>query len=187
VAVIAVLSLAACGGGGEEPDEAGSPQEPPTSATASGPTSAAGSPATTTPTSTRSRTTGTKATSPRTQPDGTLITTGASDFGEMLFDSRDQAIYLFEPEADGVPACYGECEEAWPPVLTDGAPQAGADTDAQLLDTVRRRDGSRQVTYNGWPLYFYAHEGPGEVLCHDVFLNGGLWLAVGPDGEPLPT
>ena len=40
---------------------------------------------------------------------------------------------------------------------------------------MKRRGGKRQVTYKGKPLYYYAHEGPNEVLCHDVFLNGGYW------------
>ena len=35
------------------------------------------------------------------------------------------------------------------------------------------------MTYAGKPLYFYAHEGPGEVRCHNVDLNGGLWWVVG--------
>jgi predicted lipoprotein with Yx(FWY)xxD motif len=123
---------------------------------------------------------------PTTEP-GTAVTLGDSPFGQMLFDDRGQAIYLFEPEADGRPACYGDCEAAWPPVLTEGDPVARAGLRQGLLDVVERRDGSRQVTYGGWPLYFYAHEDPGEVLCHDVVLNGGLWLAIGADGQALPT
>jgi hypothetical protein len=42
------------------------------------------------------------------------------------------------------------------------------------------------VTYRGQPLYTYAHEGRGDVFCHDVELNGGFWWVLGPDGEPLP-
>jgi hypothetical protein len=42
------------------------------------------------------------------------------------------------------------------------------------------------VTYAGKPLYFYDHEGPGEVRCHNVDLNGGLWWVVGPDGKRRP-
>ena len=55
-----------------------------------------------------------------------------------------------------------------------------------LLGTARRRDGRRQVTYAGKPLYYYAHEGPGEVLCHNVHLNGGLWWVLGPSGKRRP-
>ena len=39
------------------------------------------------------------------------------------------------------------------------------------------------MTYAGKPLYFYVNEGPGEVRCHNVFLNGGTWWVVGPDGK----
>ena len=46
---------------------------------------------------------------------------------------------------------------------------------------------SRQVTYAGHPLYFYAHEGKYEVLCHDVVEYGGTWLVVRPDGTPAPA
>jgi hypothetical protein len=38
------------------------------------------------------------------------------------------------------------------------------------------------VTYNGWPLYFYAHESPGEVRCQKVQTHGGTWLVMRPSG-----
>ncbi len=51
-----------------------------------------------------------------------------------------------------------------------------------LLGTLRRRNGRRQVTYNGWPLYYYVGDGPGEVSCQNVREFGGLWLVVRPNG-----
>ena len=42
------------------------------------------------------------------------------------------------------------------------------------------------MTYAGHPLYFYAHEGPGQVLCHDVVEFGGTWLVVTPEGTAAP-
>ena len=93
---------------------------------------------------------------------------------------------MFDVEATSRPRCYGACADAWPPVLTTGDPVAGRRVDATLLGTTRRTDGTRQVTYGGHPLYFYAHEGKHEVECHDVFLNGGTWYALQPDGQPAP-
>ena len=104
----------------------------------------------------------------------------------MLFDSRKQAIYIFENDSRGKSVCYGRCARAWPPVLTEARPRARGGVRGSLLGTIRRRDGARQVTYDGKPLYFYAHEEPGEVLCHNIDLNGGLWWVIGPNGRRRP-
>jgi predicted lipoprotein with Yx(FWY)xxD motif len=117
---------------------------------------------------------------------GTKITARPSEFGRMLFDSRRQAIYIFERDGKGRSRCYGACAKAWPPVYAKGKPVAAEGVRGSLLGTTRRRNGRRQVTYAGQPLYFYAHEAPGEVRCHNVDLNGGLWWVVGPDGRRRP-
>ena len=53
-----------------------------------------------------------------------------------------------------------------------------------LLGTTRRRDGRLQVTYNGWPLYYYVDDiRPGQVTCQNVDEFGGLWLVVRPRGQ----
>jgi predicted lipoprotein with Yx(FWY)xxD motif len=105
----------------------------------------------------------------------------------MLFDERGQAIYLFDKETSDTPECYGDCASAWPPVLTEGPAEAEGDVDAGLLGTTERDDGSVQVTYNGHPLYFYADEDPGEVVCHDVDDFDGTWLVVTPGGDAAPV
>lgn len=117
---------------------------------------------------------------------GTRVAVADSDFGPMLFDATGQAIYLFDVETTAKPRCYDDCAEAWPPVLSDGRPVAGRGVDGSLLGTTKRTDGTVQVTYGGHPLYFYAHEAKREVKCHDVFLNGGNWYVVRPDGDAAP-
>jgi predicted lipoprotein with Yx(FWY)xxD motif len=117
---------------------------------------------------------------------GTAVTVRDSEFGPMLFGSNGRAIYIFENDSRGRTACYGECAEAWPPVVTKGEPKAEKGAKASLLGTIQRRDGDKQVTYAGQPLYYYAHEDPGEVRCHNVNLNGGFWWVVGPDGKRRP-
>ncbi len=155
-AIAAYLLLTACGGdGGSTPDDSASDTVTTTAPTSDSP-------------------------EPKT---GTEIVVSDSDFGPMLFDDRDQAIYLFDIEKTDEPKCYDDCATAWPPVLTDGDPVAGAKVKESLLGTTERSDGTVQVTYGGHPLYFYAHEAPGEVKCHNVFLNGGNWYVVKPNGE----
>lgn len=104
----------------------------------------------------------------------------------MLFDAKKQAIYIWEKEPSSQPECYDDCATAWPPVLTTGPPTASGKVDAGLLGTTKRTDGTTQVTYNGHPLYFYAHEGPGEVKCHNISTHGGLWWVIQPDGKRAP-
>jgi predicted lipoprotein with Yx(FWY)xxD motif len=109
-----------------------------------------------------------------------------SDFGRVLFDANGQAIYVFEIDGPNQSNCTSaECVEAWPPVLTEQEPSAAAGIEAGLLGTIRRDDDTLQVTYNGRPLYFYEHEGPGEIKCHNVNLHGGLWWVVTPGGDPV--
>jgi predicted lipoprotein with Yx(FWY)xxD motif len=114
---------------------------------------------------------------------GARMMVADSEFGPMLYSSSGQAIYLFDLEDSPDPRCYDECAIAWPPVLTEGEPPAGRGVRRELLDTVERADGSHQVTYGGHPLYFYAHEDPWQVLCHDFADNGGTWFVVRPDGD----
>jgi predicted lipoprotein with Yx(FWY)xxD motif len=116
---------------------------------------------------------------------GTEVVLGDSEFGQMLYDENDQAIYVFERDTTEESTCYDECAAAWPPVLASGEPVAGKGVDGSLLGATERRHGQTQITYGGRPLYYYAHEAPGEVRCHNVDLNGGFWWVVGRDGEPL--
>ena len=116
---------------------------------------------------------------------GTGISTGESQFGEVLFDRDQRAIYYFDKEKTSTSECYGDCAVAWPPVLTDGEPKAFGNAEDKLLGATKRKDGQTQVTYDGRPLYYYVDEPAGQVLCHNVDQFGGLWLAVLPDGAPV--
>jgi predicted lipoprotein with Yx(FWY)xxD motif len=117
---------------------------------------------------------------------GTKVSLRGSEYGPMLWGPKRQAVYVFQRDRRKVSRCYGKCAAAWPPVFTRGRPVAGRGVRRSLLGSIRRRGGRRQVTYAGRPLYYYAHEGAGEVLCHNVDLNGGLWWVVGKNGKRRP-
>jgi predicted lipoprotein with Yx(FWY)xxD motif len=124
---------------------------------------------------------------PSQEAAGTAIIATKSQFGTILYDASGQPIYLFDAERTSRPKCYGECADAWPPVLTKGKPQAEGSVRSELLGTTRRSNGSTQVSYAGHPLYFYAHEGKYQVRCHNVTEFGGTWLVVQPNGKPPAT
>ena len=110
------------------------------------------------------------------------VTARSSDFGQILFSGTTRALYAFTHDPRGKATCYGACAKAWPPYIVTGTLRAGAGTSRSLLGTSRRKDGRRQLTYAGRPLYFYVHDGPGQVLCQNVREYGGLWLVVRANG-----
>jgi predicted lipoprotein with Yx(FWY)xxD motif len=177
LALVVVVGLVLAGCGSDDPDDSASDPSSPSEPASSAPP---------TDESTPDEPADTTATEPEPAT-GTVIKTADSEFGEMLFDKSGQAIYLFDKETSAKPDCYDACAEAWPPVLTEGEPQAQGAVSGRLLGTTKRTDGSTQVTYGGHPLYYYAHEGKNEVLCHNVDQFDGLWLVVTPEGEAAPV
>lgn len=107
-------------------------------------------------------------------------------YGAFLTDAEGMSLYNFEADTSATSTCYDACAEAWPPLLTDGAPVAGEGTDPALLSTTERRDGTTQVVYGGWPLYYYEDDRqPGDVTGQDIEEYGAEWYLVSPQGETV--
>ena len=93
-------------------------------------------------------------------------------FGPILTTRTKQPLYFWtvEKRAGGKIRCKGACAQAWPPLLV----RRKADVPTRIagipgrLGVIRRPSGRLQVTHRGLPVYSYAHEGPGQVLCDDV-------------------
>ena len=115
--------------------------------------------------------------------DGTVVSTTMGAPGTFLTDAEGMTLYLFTNDTPGVSNCSGDCLATWPALLTDGDPVAGSGVDAALLGTTTREDGSLQVTYSGWPLYFFAGDvAPGDLAGQGV---NDVWFVVSPTGEQL--
>jgi predicted lipoprotein with Yx(FWY)xxD motif/glucose/arabinose dehydrogenase len=96
-----------------------------------------------------------------------------------LVDANGFTLYTFAPDHEGESVCYGHCAEEWPPLLIgDGMQPTGDDGVVGQLGTVEREDGSQQVTYNGWPLYYY-HD---DLAAGDDEGQGldDIWFAANP-------
>ncbi len=107
-----------------------------------------------------------------------------SRYGRILVDASGRALYLFDADKGPMSTCYTACAAAWPPFIVTQAPAAGPDLAQALTSTTVRNDGSRQVTYNGHPLYYYTGDhGPGEVNCEAVVEFGGGWYVVDGQGN----
>jgi len=116
--------------------------------------------------------------------DGIVSAADVGDLGTILVDSEGMTLYDFHKDKGGTSSCYGACAAAWPPLLTEGNPQAQGAADRSMLGTTKRKDGTVQVTYNGWPLYTYAgDQKPGEATGNDIDQFGAQWYALQPNGQ----
>ena len=119
--------------------------------------------------------------------DRSTVTARGSDFGRILFDGRGFALYAFTRDTAGRSSVHRCLREGVASVHRQGAAEGRtAAPTASLLGTIRRGDGSRQVTYAGKPLYYYVGDRePLQVLCQNVDEFGGLWLVVRPTGATV--
>ncbi len=95
----------------------------------------------------------------------------------ILVDGKGRTLYLFQKDQPNQSACSGACASAWPVDQTSGTPKAGSGVKASLLGTIKRTDGTTQVTYNKHPLYYYSGDSqagqqlPARVLRRPVPLR----------------
>ena len=134
-----------------------------------------------TTTTTAAPTTTTTTQPPDEAPEPASVSVAESEVGTILVDGDGFALYLFVPDAQGDSTCYDQCETAWPPLLGDVT--AGDGVDNSLLGTTTRDDGSTQVTYNGWPLYYFAN----DAAAGDINGQGinDVWYLLTPTGEGI--
>lgn len=108
-------------------------------------------------------------------------------FGPILAAAGSSlTLYMFAADHSGESACYGTCATVWPPLLTDGSPKAEGGAKGSELGTVKRRDGTTQVTYAGHPLYYYTPDkSPTDVTGQAVNSFGGPWYVLSPAGRVI--
>jgi predicted lipoprotein with Yx(FWY)xxD motif len=116
----------------------------------------------------------------------TVKTRHSSKLGTYLVDSKGRTLYLFEKDKTTKSTCYGACAKGWPPLLTSGKPKAAGGARASLLSTTKRRNGSREVTYKGHPLYYFvADKKAGDARGEGVNAFGAKWYVLAPSGKKI--
>jgi predicted lipoprotein with Yx(FWY)xxD motif len=116
------------------------------------------------------------ASSPPPAATGTVLKTTTIDGTTVLTSAKGFTLYSFAPDTAATSKCYGSCAAYWPPVTGTAAASPGV---PGRVGTIRRTDGTEQLTYNGHPLYTYIGDSaPGQARGNNLNLNGGLWHEV---------
>ena len=119
---------------------------------------------------------------------GAAATVGVSNegLGNILVNSKGRTLYLFTRDSGTISECSGACAVNWPPLKATGKPTIGTGANASLTSTTSRPGGTKQVTYNGHPLYlFKGDSNPGDTNGQGLNAFGGNWYALSAAGNKI--
>lgn len=119
-------------------------------------------------------------------PPATVAALPNADLGPILAGPTGMTVYLFTKDEPGVSNCYDQCATNWPPLTVESADDLipGVNLPGEW-DTAERSDGALQVTYNGWPLYYWKDDAAiGDATGEGV---GDVWYTVAPETVALSS
>jgi predicted lipoprotein with Yx(FWY)xxD motif len=116
-------------------------------------------------------------------PPATVYAQRTATLGPVLVGPNGMTLYLFTKDTAGtedaaaVSACYDKCATSWPPLTVESEDDIVPGVNLPgTWGTLERTDGAIQVTYNGWPLYYFAKDAAvGDTTGDKV---GDVWYAV---------
>ncbi len=129
------------------------------------------------------------ATSAEQSPGGATVSVRTVDGAAVLVDSAGKALYTNDQDRPGRLMCTtSDCTAIWQPLLVQGARSKAGGTVPGTVASVARPEGSRQVTWNGMPLYTFSFDhGPGKVTgdgFRDTFDGTSfVWHAAVTEGQ----
>jgi len=123
---------------------------------------------------------------PASSASAASVGTASGTDGKYLVGSSGRALYLWVADPSDKSVCAGACAKFWPPLLTKSAPVAAGGVTAGQLGTIARSNGSKQVTYAGHPLYYFAlDKSMGSITGQGSDNFGAKWWLVAPSGTAI--
>lgn len=112
-------------------------------------------------------------------PPADVYTINTPDHGYILVGSNGMTLYTFANDEAGVSNCVDQCAQNWPPLtVSDANALSVAVNIPGLFSTIQRADGTLQVAYNGWPLYYWVNDAArGDTTGHNV---NDVWFVAKP-------
>jgi predicted lipoprotein with Yx(FWY)xxD motif len=121
-------------------------------------------------------------------PTAATVMGRTTKLGPTLVDGSGRTLYLFRSDTPTMSTCYGSCASVWPPASAASTPHTTGGARVDLLGTLRRTDGTTQLTYQGHPLYYFAGDAkPGDTTGQGLNQFGARWYALTPGGVTIDT
>lgn len=98
----------------------------------------------------------------------------------VLVTNQGRTVYVFAADRKNKSVCYGQCAKFWPPVLVKkGSTPTQIGSIAGNFGVATRKDGTKQLTFDGAPLYTFAEDKKaGDMNGQGVIAAGGYWWVV---------
>lgn len=123
-------------------------------------------------------------TSQATDPNQVKLTaTTVGQLGQVVTDAAGMTLYRFDGDTANPPAsnCVDKCAQTWPPELATSSTAALDGIDQSVVGVILRKDGTKQLTINGWAVYRYSKDtAPGDAKGQGLQQK---WFAVTPQGK----
>ena len=91
---------------------------------------------------------------------GTVRAVKSKSFGMILVAANGKTLYRYTLDSKGINRCTSNatCAKYWPQLLVKSTakPSVGSGLSAGQLGTIKAAHGMRQVTYAGFPLYYFS-------------------------------
>ena len=103
-----------------------------------------------------------------------VMITNNSTLGNIFTDGKGMTLYTYSKDTKDTSTCYGVCATNWPPLLVSDTPKIAENLIASKFGVTVRTDGSKQVTFEGMPLYHWAKDTKaGDTTGQGI---GGIWF-----------
>jgi predicted lipoprotein with Yx(FWY)xxD motif len=111
-----------------------------------------------------------------------------SALGNVVVGSSGRTLYIFRKDTGPASTCSGTCATQWPPLTTSGSITTSGGVSTSAVKTVRRSDGTMQVTLDGHPLYYFSGDSAaGQTNGQGLNAFGALWYALSPSGQEVTS
>jgi predicted lipoprotein with Yx(FWY)xxD motif len=99
-----------------------------------------------------------------------LTTVHSAKLGAVVTTHEHLALYTWSREKDKRVHCTGACAKIWPPILLEKGTKVAAHAKGIMgtFGTIKRPDGTTQLTWDGRPVYTFHGDTATKILCNGV-------------------
>jgi predicted lipoprotein with Yx(FWY)xxD motif len=113
------------------------------------------------------------------------ISIAQTPVGKALVDANGRTLYLFAADKPNVSRLTAAGQAVWPPFTSATLPAATGGASAAQIGSI---SASKQITYNGHPLYYYVgDQRPGQASGQALNQFGARWYVLSASGAAITS